>query len=236
MPVRRSGEFLVFEQAGAFGGALGIESERVQECLDHFLASDYSRLFISRNFGYVGRDLDFLKQLASKVQSIWAWDLKLDSIDGLYACQGLQSLGLNESNRPGIDFSRLPQLEHLYLGWHGNDRHLADQAALVKLHLSEVNPASRSLGDVELPSRCTGAVKFRATNVTSLKGVGGLQGVRRFELNVGSHLIALDGIEQIGGCLERVVVGQCPRLRDLGALRRLPKLMSATINGNAVSL
>ena len=68
--------------------------------------------------------------------------------------------------------------------------------------------------------------------MTSLEGIHGLKGVRRFEIHQSRNLATLDGIANVGAELEEVLIATCGKLKDTGALRSLPNLKWAILDGH----
>src|SRR4051812_44032651 len=112
--------------------SVGIESSRVDACIDRYNEGGLKGLFGSPHFGFHGENLDFLNQTKVKPVWVWFWDIHLKSVEALYGLAELDHFGVNPK-RPGIDFSRFRRMTSVVNHWVGKDTGLA-KAAISKYY------------------------------------------------------------------------------------------------------
>jgi hypothetical protein len=146
MSIQRVDTFLVSNE-DAFP-SIGIESDRLSECLAEFKRGRFRGVFGAPCFGFRENHLDFLWEIPSAAR-VWFWDCSFDSVEGIYALQGLQYCGVMQT-QPGIDFSRFPKLETLVVHWNHRDSGWSE-AAIRKLYIWHYNPRQKKFLDLKLP-------------------------------------------------------------------------------------
>lgn len=121
---------------------LGVDSERINECVAYYHAQGFGGWFAHPNFGFRQDNLDFLTQTPT-AKWLWFWDVALKNIDPLYELTKLESMGIHPK-RPGIDFSRFPSLRIVVNHWMKADTGIL-QSAITRYHLWHFKPTSKSL-------------------------------------------------------------------------------------------
>ena len=87
---------------------LGLDSDRVDQCVAYYHEQGYRGLFGSPSFGFHHDDLDFLARMTT-AKWLWFWDVSLRNVDAIYELTALEHMGVNPK-RPGIDFRRFATL------------------------------------------------------------------------------------------------------------------------------
>lgn len=82
MPIALENGFYQSHDLG-LGSRVGIESNRLSECIEYIKNHNITGAFGTPSFGFEGADLNFLKELPW-IEDIWFWDVNLKNIDGLY--------------------------------------------------------------------------------------------------------------------------------------------------------
>ena len=150
MSVRNEDGFWVDRNLdGELESSIGIESARLEACIAEAKRRRVEKVFGAPCFGFHGDDLDFLDSLPD-VRTVWLWDVRLRSIEGLYSLTRLRMLGL-PAERPGIDFTQLPTLEELTWNYQAHDRGLDSLERLTSLHMWHFNSRHRSYEGLRLP-------------------------------------------------------------------------------------
>ncbi|MHC4134832.1 MAG: hypothetical protein ACYS0K_07600 [Planctomycetota bacterium] len=231
MTIQREGGFLIDrEGTGAghgLGPMIGIESDRLRECVEEYHRSQYVGVFGSSGLGFRESSVHVLAELRN-LRAVWFWDVELQDVDALYELESLEGLGVH-GRRPAIEWDRVRGLRELSTDWRGRDSGLRGYP-LQDLYLWHHKPRSKSVGGLELPD-CANEVHFNWTNVTTLVGLQGLRGTRSFEIHRSPNIESLDGLEALADSLERLIVTTCGRLQDTSVLDRLPHLKLAIVDG-----
>lgn len=227
MPIHRQGDYLIWPDSGSDAPMLGLESDRIDDCIDEVRRGGYVGVFASPAFGYKSFDLEALRRLPP-LRHIWLWDMDLKSVDGLYAHPDLQFFGLH-GKRPAVDFGQFTGLRTVSTDWKGRDFGLAQQS-LQDFRLWHHKPRSKSFSTLETPAYCNRVV-LNWTNARSLEGLSGLVGTESLALSRSRNMESLSGIEIFRDSLKKVIVTACGKLRDLSALDALPRLGLAIVDG-----
>ncbi len=234
VPIHLEDGFLVTEDV--WNGAslsVGIQSDRMTECVERIRRDRVTSVFGSPLFGFHGRDLDFLRDMPW-VESVWFWEVKLKSIDGLYALGRLRYFGVSPT-RPGIDFSRFPQLRGAVVEPRAKDHGLDACAELKRLHVWR-HPSKGKPFSLALP---TGVDDLRLlwSSLTSLDDLPALPLLRKLWVARCRNLESLGDLGARFPKLEHLVITACGRVRD-GEGRRvsrdLPHLTHAWVRNEKV--
>ena len=148
--IRRVGNF--FHEPEPRGQlSVGIESDRIQECVREARRVGAYGVFGHPSFGFKGKDLSFLADI-DFVKSVWFWDVTLTDVDGIYNLSDLRSFGIHPK-RPPVDFSRLRSLERLVWDFNLKDAGLEQLSRLTLLNIHKLNPKGGDL--LHQPERFT---------------------------------------------------------------------------------
>lgn len=230
MTIVREGAFLLNRGTDP-GPALGLESSHLTECVAEVNRRGYPAVFASSTFGFRESSLDCL-QLLSPLRAIAIWDHELDSVAGLYAHPHVQSLRI-PAKRPGVDFSRLPEIELLVLHFNAKDTRLSELVRARRFHLWHFNPRERSFVGWEAPPALT-EFEINWANVPGLGGLRPMTSLRRLGIHRCRNLQSLAGLHELAPHLEHLVVTACGRL-DVAEARELvagmPTLKHAHVAG-----
>lgn len=208
MPIAREGKFLQTHDL-AHVSCLGIESNRLEECIARIRRKRIKGVFGHPSFGFTGADLDFLRQMPW-VEVVWFWDVSLTNIDGLYALPDLQHLGVHPK-RPGIDFGQFLRLRKLILEPRRGDRGVGSLPELGLLHIWHYRPAGRDFSRLEFPESLT-ELQIDWANATTLSSLPSLPRLRRLEVHRCRNLESLADIGVKFPQLEHLVVAACGRV------------------------
>jgi hypothetical protein len=231
MTIQREGNFLVDKD---YKGRLsiGIESDQIEACLSKVLSLPTIGVFGSPCFNFLEDNLDFLPCIPD-IEKIWFWDIKLRSIDGVYALKNLKHFGIHPA-RPSIDFGRLPTLEEVVWTPRAKDRGIDSLINLTLLHVWHYQPKSKNFGGLTLPFLLT-ELQFNWANSTSLEGLPKFNNLKRLEMNYCRNLETLKYLPQIAPNLEYLVVSSCRKIADgEDVIQDLPKLKHAFINDSVL--
>ena len=227
MPIEREGGFLWTHDLG-LTPSIGIESARLDECVTEAHARRAGGVFGHPSFGFAQEDLDFLARMPWLVQ-VWFWDVSLRSIDGLYTLSGLRYFGVHP-DRPPLDFSRFPALEHVVWIHEPRDRGLEAAASVRHVALWHYKPRSKHFAALDLPPELE-SLGINWANPSTLAGIRELPRLRRLEIHRCRNLASLDELPRIAPNLEELVITTSGRLSDYAALAALPHLRFARYDG-----
>lgn len=205
---------------------IGIESNRVSECVKQYHRRKCNGVFGHFSFGFKGSDLDFLPQMPG-AKAVWFWDCHFSSVDGIYALATMQRCGVM-SKRPGIDYSRFPELKQLVVHWNRKDKGILE-SSVEDFSLWHCNPKSKSFEGVEVP---TDVHNLRITwfNPTSLDGLPVLENLETLQLQMGRNFVDASSIVRLAPNLKKFYIDNCKRLTDPELLLELKNLAFACVN------
>ncbi len=228
MSIQRIDTYLV-NKDDAFP-SIGIESERLNECLAEFKRGGFQGVFGSPCFGFHENNLDFLREIPS-ASRVWFWDCTFESVDGIYFLQDLKNCGVMDV-RPGIDFSRFPRLETLVAHWSSRDSGLAE-AAIRKLYLWHYNPRQKKFLDLKLPPRLE-HLELTWLNPPSLEGIRPLPQLKELQIHRGRDIADLSMLPTFAPRLKKLIVTTCKRLKNYEGIVNHPTLELAIVDGTRV--
>jgi len=233
MPIERREGFYQSEDLGHVE-SVGIESDRVRECVDFAKVRRIRGVFGFPGFGFAGTDLDFLAELPW-LESVWFWDIHLKNVDGLYALPELQRFGVHPK-RPPIDFSRFPRLREAVVEPRARDRGLGTLTELESLHYWRLRPKDRSFDALEFPDSLV-ELEINWANVESLDSLPALPNLRRLGVHRCRNLTDLGDLGQKFPKLEHLVVAACGRVlpgEGERVIQTLPKLIHAFVRDSVL--
>lgn len=231
MPISRDRGFLRWPDA-PHCASLGIESDRLRECLEQIKDSGLKGVFGSPCFGFAGQDLDFLKEIPF-IESVWFWDVALNNIEGLYALADLRHFGIHP-RRPAIQFNRFRQLQTAVVELRSKDSGLAQLQSLQTLHLWRYK--EKDLASLSLPDSLV-ELKLNWASMTSLDQLQALPNLRRLEIHRCRNLESLGVLCERYPNLEQLVIAACGRMSaDEGSrsIRGLKKLRHAFVQSSVL--
>jgi hypothetical protein len=228
MPIQlaASGFYEWHDRLGAVP-SLGIQSDRLEECIAHYHAQGFRGLFGNPTFGFAQDNLDFLAQTANATD-IWFWDVALRNVDAIYALTQLECFGVHPK-RPGIDFSRFPALRLAINHWAPADQGIAN-STIGTYYLWHFKPKSKSFAGLEIPDGVT-KLEFTWANPASLEGLPVLKKLKELQFHRCRNLTDLSALPRIAPNLEKLLVTTSSRIDPTAGILDHPKLKMALING-----
>ena len=226
MPIEREEDFLVSRDLG-ITASLGIETDKIRECVAAVKAKAFTGVFGSPSFGFKERNLDFLVALPH-VRQVWFFGCAFESIDGLYALTDLEYCGVMEK-RPGIDFSRFPRLGSVVTHWNSKDIGLAD-SSIRQFYFWHFKPRDKSFFNLKLPPQ-THFLEFNWANPSSLAGLAPLPKLRELGIHRCRNIEDLSLLPHIAPNLEKLIVTTSKRLTQFDGIIDHPNLGLAIVNG-----
>lgn len=205
MPIAQEDGFFQWHDS-RHGPRLGIESSRLNECIERVKSKRIMGVFGSPSFGFDNSDLDFLSEIPW-IEDVWLWDANLKSIDGLYALQNLKYLGV-EPKRPPIDFSRLARLREVVIEPKTKDCGLGVLKELERLHIWHFRPKNNSFSSIDFPESLT-ELQINWASPESLESLPALPLLRRLEIHRCRNLQRLGDLSTKFPGLEHLVIDAC---------------------------
>jgi hypothetical protein len=228
MPIALENGFYQSHDLGR-GTRVGIETVRLNACLDFIKTHGVSGLFGAPSFGFQGADLDFLTEI-SWIEDVWFWDINLKRIDGLYALENLKCFGVHPK-RPAIDFSCFEKLQSMVIELRPKDCGIGALKELQVLHLWHFRPEDRSFSSLGLSESIT-ELQINWANPDSLETLPDLPQLKRLEVHRCRNLRSLGNLGQKFPNLEYLIVEGCGQVAcsdGEGLVRNLPKLVHANV-------
>lgn len=230
MPIALSDGFLQSDDLAPVP-CLGMESHRLEECIDRVRRDRVKGVFGSPGFGFTGSNLDFLPRMPW-LEAVWFWDVDLQNVDGLYALQDLRFFGVHPK-RPAIDFSRFGKLRRAVVEPREKDRGLGDLKELEVLHVWHYRPKQGDFSALTLPSSLT-ELQINWANAKSLASLPPLTNLKRLEVHRCRNLESLGDLGMKFPKLEDLIVMACGKVPVSEGARvagDLPCLRHAHIQG-----
>lgn len=222
--------FLDYDEGGV---SVGMDSERLDECIEEVNRRGATGVFGSPTFGFRQDNVDFLARIAH-VDWVWFWDVELNNIDGLYSLANLRYFGVHPK-RPDVDFAKFPKLNLVVWIYKPGDTGLSKLTHLSTLNLWRYKGRGKTFEDVQLPT-CLENLQISWANVTSLKGLPHLEKLKKLEIHYCRSLGDLAGLRDIAPNLEHMVVTGCGKLSINSIdVSEFPLLRHAAIMGKIVS-
>lgn len=226
MAIAREGVFLRWRDAPGVP-SLGMESDKLDQCIAQIKAERVKGVFGSSVFGFEEDNLDFLNELPF-VESVWFWDVTLNSIDGLYALKHLRHFGVHPK-RPPIQFDKFPHLETAVVEPRTKDSGLEHLPSLRRLNVWRYK--EKDLSKLALPASLVELGLFWAS-ASSLEHLPPLPNLRRLQIERCRNLQHLGVLREKFPNLEQLIIDTCGRVTQqegILAIEGLPKLERAVV-------
>ncbi|NND99256.1 MAG: hypothetical protein HKN47_18205 [Pirellulaceae bacterium] len=207
---------------------LGVQSDRIDECIDYYHANGFNGLFGSASFGFDQDNLDFLVQ-APAVQWLWFWDINLKNIDPLYGLNQLNHFGIHPK-RPGIDFSRLPSLRTAVNFWIKSDTGIT-KSKITEYYHWHYKPRDKSYEGLEMPKNVK-KLEMNWANPASLEGLPVMKKLKSLQFHRCRNLNDLSALPRVAPNLENLLITTSSKVDPTDGILDHPTLKSAWIDGN----
>jgi len=209
---------------------LGVDSDRIDECVAYYREHEFGGLFGNPSFGFNQDNLDFLTKTTS-VKWLWFWDVALRDIDALYELKELSDIGINPK-RPGIDFSRFPKLQSAVNHWLKSDSGIST-STIAKYHLWHYKPTSKSFRGLEIPSGVKELHLYWA-NPATLDDLPVMKKLKTLELHRCRNLKDLSALPRLAPNLEKLLTTTSSKIDATAGVLDHRKLKMALIDGDFV--
>jgi hypothetical protein len=210
--------------------AVGVESNRIDECLAHYHQHGFRGLFGNPTFGFAQDNLDFLPR-ATNAKWLWFWDVLLRDVDPIYELAELEYVGINPK-RPGIDFSRLRALRTVINHWIKADTGIS-ASTITEYHLWHYKPTSKSFEGLEVP---TGVQRLELiwANPATLAGLPVMKKLKVLQIHRCRNLHDLSALPRIAPNLRELLTTASSKIDATKGVLDHPKLKEALIDGQFV--
>lgn len=210
--------------------AMGVETDRIDECLAHYHRQGYRGLFGHPSFGFTQDNLDFLSR-ATNAKWLWFFDISLRNVEPIYELKELEYVGINPK-RPGIDFSRLRSLRTAINEWVKADTGIT-ASTITEYHLWHYKPTSKSFAGLEIPAGVRRLELYWA-NPASLSGLPVLTQLKVLQIHRCRNLHDLSALPLIAPNLRELLTTNSSKLDATAGVLDHPTLKQALIDGKFV--
>ncbi|MDJ0904635.1 MAG: hypothetical protein QNI96_01345 [Woeseiaceae bacterium] len=193
--------------------ALGMESQRLTECVDAVKQRKLRGVFGSARF-FEGDNLDFLEQLPD-TEMVEFWDTPLKDVSALYGLKKLRFLRLS-CKRPAMDYSQLAPLTHLVLDHNKRDKKLEAQHNIECLNVWRFNSTTGDMQLLHLPKSLQELGIF-LFNGTSLAEMTELDRLKKLTIERCRNLESIESLSESCPGLEHLAIIDCPRVTQEAA-------------------
>jgi hypothetical protein len=217
MPIYRDDRnFLSYHDAWG-GPAIGLESERLQQCLDEGHSRGFNGVF-GRHPEFQETDLSCLLKRPD-LTSVAFWDIKVGDISAIYQLPKLTHFRIS-GRRPPINFERLPSIQHLVLEHHKKDTAVSRLTNLKSMNLWRFKADAKEMFKFVFPKGIEELGIFWSS-VKSFEGFGIFPNVKKLEIARCRDLERLGDLKTTFPKLEHLVVDACGKLTADEAKRSL---------------
>ncbi len=210
--------------------SVGIETARLGECLVYYHEKRFEGLFGCPSFGFQQDNLDFLSEVPN-CKRLWFWDVELHSIDAIYSLMQLRSFGVHPK-RPGIDFSRFPELQTAVVFWLKADRGIGS-SAITNYDLWHYKPTSKSFAGLEMPQNVRHLELFWA-NPATLEGLPEMPQLEELQIHRCRNLHDLSALPRVAPNLRKLLTTTSSKIDATAGVLDHPSLQSALVDGRLV--
>jgi len=223
MPINYNNDGFILWPDACHTPSLGIESDRLQECL-----AEVERRGLKGVFGtlpyFRENSLDFLSATPG-LEAAAFWEVQLKDLTGLYSLASLQFLRLSGS-RPPIKLDRFSNLRSLVWEHNLNDSGCQSLPLLEQLFLWRYKSVSKCFKEIILPSNLK-RIEIFWSNASTLDGLPSLPKLSHLEIGRCRDLNSLGDLAERCPNLESLLIVSSGRLDAKEAERvakGLPKL------------
>lgn len=210
--------------------SVGVETDRLEECIDHYHEQGFRGLFGSPNFGFAQDNLDFLEH-TKNAKWLWFWNVSLNNIDAIYELSKLEYVGINPK-RPGIDFSRFPALRTAINHWIKQDNGISKSKISV-YHLWHFKPKTKTCEGLEIP-RGVKELHLYWANPAALHGLPVMKKLKELQIHRCRNLSDLSALPAIAPKLQKLLTTTSSRIDPSTGVLDHPSLKVALIDGKHV--
>lgn len=209
---------------------VGVETNRIDECLAYYHKHGFRGLFGNPAFGFAQDNLDFLTH-ATNAKWLWFWDVSLRNLDPIYELTDLEYLGIHPK-RPGIDFSRFLRLRQVINHWIKADKGIS-ASKITEYHLWHYKPTSKSFEGLELPADVQRLELYWA-NPASLAGLPVMNQLKVLQIHRCRNLQDLSALPRIAPNLRELLATTSSKIDATAGVLDHPCLKEALIDGKFV--
>ena len=209
---------------------LGVDSDRIDECVAYYHEHGFGGLFGNPTFGFNQDNLDFLTS-TKDVKWLWFWDVALRNIEALYDLTELKYVGINPK-RPGIDFSRFPTLRTVINDWIKADTGIL-ASTVTEYNLWHYKPRSKSFEGLEIPKGVKQLELYWA-NPATLDGLPVMKKLKVLQFHRCRNLQDLSALPRIAPNLRELLTTTSSKIDATAGVLNHPKLKTALIDGKFV--
>ncbi|MEI7767715.1 MAG: hypothetical protein WCJ97_09800 [Phycisphaerae bacterium] len=225
MPKRDASGFYLIKGPGP--GAVWIESDRINDCMEYYKKHGLSHIAISSAMGYALRDIDFLQDYPC-IQGVILSSVRNIDISGLAILKKLEYLSISDNVQP-LDLSVFPSLKVLRAQWHPQLK-LPEGGTLHDVWLHGYRPIAKNLSELVWMANLEN-LSIIQSPIQSLVGIEKFKSLRRIELSYCTKLVDIGPITGlIDGNLETIECNSCRKIADHSAVKELPRLRVLRFN------
>jgi hypothetical protein len=191
------------------GLALGVESDRLEQCMQYAIKQGINRIFIHSYDGYKLENVNFLQEY-NFFTGVSITD-ELIEISGIHNLKDLKYLSLSNGKQV-VDLTRFPYLEECTIDWNNKITGLDVLNRIKRLSIWKFKPKSKDFVNL---SGCKNVEYLHVTqsDIESFNEISSLGLLNHFEGHYLSKLETLNGIEMISSHLKLLILDYCRKLK-----------------------
>ncbi|WP_442637232.1 hypothetical protein [Rossellomorea marisflavi] len=206
-------------------GRIIVEDNNLSYHLEYIKENDEKKLQIT-DYYFKMDNLDFLRECPG-VEEIYISSSYITDIEGLYDIKSLKKLSIHV---PGItlDLTRFPDLVDLDIEWNSKIKGLSSRTRLKELMLYNYRPKNKNLIELEEMLDLTSLI-ITLSNITSFEGCTSLGNLKRLELNYCRTALNLDELSSLK--LEEISIVNCKKFLNMDSLSKIKTLKKIMLEG-----
>jgi hypothetical protein len=207
-------------EEGQFGQTLVVKGDWDDRYIAFMQEHDLKELCLNGGNGFTGKSLNFLRGLPF-LEGLFIFVSKSnDSIANILELEKLRSFTNSSYDRTSLDFTLLPNLERLSVGWHEGVRSIFECRTLQRLRIGGYN--GRSLRDFA-KLRTLKALDIVSRTIESLDGIDELRQLEELDLWYASKLTSLQNLQFLVQ-LKKFTIEACKKISSIKEVQGLEQL------------
>ena len=186
-----------------------IESDRIQDCMDYYLAENLDGIGLSNIHGYKLKDIRFLKNFPF-LKGLVITEPNVIDITGIEDLRHLKYVSISGNKQP-VDYSVFPELEQIRNDWHPKMKITEDCKKLNHLYLGKYKSKTKDISQLPFLESLEFLGIVQST-MASTKGVGKYDKLRCLEFHYLTKLETLCDMDALQ--LKSLTFGNCKKIQN----------------------
>lgn len=206
-------------EEGTYGPRFVATGSWSDAMLEAMLSGDVRELELNYAKGWVGSDIEFLRDLPF-LEAVEVANWRINDIRPVNDLHKLRYLGISTYCKTELNFSNWPDLEECSLdAWRPKASSLFGHRGIKCLFINKWNHGKDLTGFSGM-TQLESLRLYSPTRLETLCGIESLAGLKRLEIALATRLASLSGIEKLLH-LKHLEVNTCRKIRDIAPIAAL---------------